>query len=314
MSIVCIRDILYAGHWWSDSIQVTIREAFAQTSSALSAVGIGESEPEAIWLLGHVLGCSPTRLRLRFDEEISQEALAKLKDLIDQRRRRIPLQHLLGTAPFLDFELAVTADVLIPRPETETLALAAIEIFKSRKDLGKPFRALDIGTGSGCLAISIAAAFPEAEVTAGDKSEAALRVAHRNAQACGASRIRFVQMDLLAARDSDFSDLDLIVSNPPYIPTGDIAGLQIEVRDHDPRLALDGGEDGLDFYRKLSEIAQAWLRPGASMLMEFGDGQAASLVGLFSGAGWNDISVEKDLSGRDRVLIVRSPQARQSRT
>lgn len=314
MSIVCIRDILYAGHWWSASIQVTIREAFAQTSSALSVVGIGEPEPEAIWLLGHVLGCSPTRLRLRFDEEFSQERLAKLKDLIDQRRRRIPLQHLLGTAPFLDFELAVTADVLIPRPETEILALSAIEIFKSRKDLGKPFRALDIGTGSGCLAISIAAAFPEAEVTAGDKSEAALRVAHRNAQACGASRIRFVQMDLLAALDSDFSDLDLIISNPPYIPTGDIAGLQIEVRDHDPRLALDGGMDGLDFYRKLSEIAQAWLRPGASMLMEFGDGQAASLVGLFSGAGWNDISVEKDLSGRDRVLIVRSPQARQSRT
>ncbi len=208
----------------------------------------------------------------------------------------------------------MTPDVLIPRPETEVLALAAIKALKSRKDPQHLFRALDIGTGSGCLAISIAVAFPKAEVVAGDKSEAALRIARRNAQACGASGIRFVPMDLLAARDSDFSDLDLIVSNPPYIPSGDIAGLQIEVRDHDPRLALDGGFDGLDFYRKLSEVGLAWLRPGAWMLMEFGDGQALALVDLFSGAGWNDISVEKDLSGRDRVLIVRRPQARQSRT
>lgn len=208
----------------------------------------------------------------------------------------------------------MTPDVLIPRPETEVLALAAIKVLKCQKDTRHPFHALDIGTGSGCLAISIAAAFPKAEVVAGDKSEAALRIARRNAQACGASGIRFVPMDLLAARDSDFSDLDLIVSNPPYIPSRDIAGLQIEVRDHDPRLALDGGFDGLEFYRKLSEIGLAWLRPGAWMLMEFGDGQAPALVDLFSGAGWNDISVEKDLSGRDRVLIVRTPQARQSRT
>jgi release factor glutamine methyltransferase len=280
----------------------------------LEAVGIDDPEPEAIWLLAHVLSSSPTRLRLRFDEEISQAPFAKLKELLDRRRRRIPLQHLLGTAPFLDFELEVTPDVLIPRPETEVLALAAIKALKSRKDPQHLFRALDIGTGSGCLAISIAVAFPKAEVVAGDKSEAALRIARRNAQACGASGIRFVPMDLLAARDSDFSDLDLIVSNPPYIPSGDIAGLQIEVRDHDPRLALDGGFDGLDFYRKLSEVGLAWLRPGAWMLMEFGDGQALALVDLFSGAGWNDISVEKDLSGRDRVLIVRRPQARQSRT
>lgn len=277
---------------------------------SLREAKIDASEAESLWLIAHLSGVSPTRIRLRFDEEISQTLFAKLRGLIELRSRRIPLQHLLGTAPFLDFELNVTGDVLIPRPETEQLALRAVEIARSKSRTGSALRILDIGTGSGCLAISIAAELPQAEVTACDVSGSALEIAKQNASTCGVARIKFLQIDILNASESSFSGLDLIVSNPPYIPASEIAELQIEVRDHDPRLALDGGADGLDFYRKLSQTGRSWLRSDGWMLAEFGDGQAPALVELFTKEGWNDISVEKDLSGRDRILIVRPPHAR----
>ncbi|MFM7804891.1 MAG: protein-(glutamine-N5) methyltransferase, release factor-specific, partial [Verrucomicrobiota bacterium] len=143
-------------------------------------------------------------------------------------------------------------------------------------------------------------------------SEAALRVARSNARRLGFEGIEFLHRDVFSLGESDVSGLDLIVSNPPYIPTAEIEGLDPEVRDHDPRLALDGGEDGLEFYRLLALRARGWLKASGVMLLEFGDGQEAVLPGIFAAAGWGEISTEKDLSGRERILIVHPSAARRS--
>lgn len=174
---------------------------------------------------------------------------------------------------------------------------------------GEPLKALDIGTGSGCLAIALAG-IPGVSVQAMDASEAALRVARSNAARLGFNGIEFLHRDLRSLGASEFQNLDLIVSNPPYIPTEEISGLDPEVRDHDPRMALDGGADGLEFYRILARLGRHWLRDSGCLLLEFGDGQAAALVRLFSEEGWCEISPEKDLSGRERILIVHPSAAR----
>ncbi|HAB15941.1 MAG TPA: hypothetical protein DCE44_05775, partial [Verrucomicrobiales bacterium] len=174
-----------------------------------------------------------------------------------------------------------------------------------------PAVALDWGTGSGCLALALAKSVPHLQVVAVDASADALRVARANAIAHRlADRIRFHQSHGFAALEGLQTGPDhplrfaAIVTNPPYIPTADIAGLSPEVRDHDPRMALDGGSDGLDCFRELAKVAKFWLNPTGKMFLEFGDGQAAALRELFASAGWSDIAVEKDLSDRDRVLIV----------
>jgi release factor glutamine methyltransferase len=232
----------------------------------------------------------------------------KLQDWLARRSTREPIQHILGWAPFLDFELHVTRDVLVPRPETEVLAQLAI---RRLAGAAAP-RVLDWGTGSGCLALALAQAVPSAEVHALDVSPDALRIARANAIAYRlADRIRFHPGDGFAALDSEFrnpqSAFDLIVTNPPYIPAAEVETLDPEVRLHDPRLALVGGDDGLECYRRLAAEALGWLKPGGWLLAEFGDGQAPALTDLFGKAGWNIEAVEKDLSGRDRILIVRAP-------
>jgi release factor glutamine methyltransferase len=207
----------------------------------------------------------------------------------------------------------VTRDVLVPRPETETLASLAIDRARALGD--GPLRILDFGTGSGCLAIALASRLPAAMVDAIDISPAALEVARDNATRAGvADRIRFLEGDGFAALptgesggDREDGGIDLIVSNPQYIPTAVITGLDPEVRDHDPRMALDGGEDGLDFYRRLAAEASGRLRPRGWLLAEFGDGQGPAIRDLMTGAGWGPSRLEKDLSGRERVIIAAIP-------
>lgn len=266
-------------------------------------------------ILSHVLERPRLRLYLEFDRPVEESALGTARELVRRRGHREPLQHLTGSAGFLDLDLQVTPAVLVPRPETELLAQLAIARLRSDTAVlpGRLRRVLDFGTGSGCLAIALAVALPETEIHALDLSAGALEVARQNATRNRAERIQFhlgdgfgALKDLLGGETRPF---DLLVTNPPYIPTAEIASLEPEVRDHDPRIALDGGTDGLDVYRRLSREASAWLRADGILLTEFGDGQAPALVELFTTAGWRPDAVEKDLSGRERVLIVRPPSS-----
>jgi release factor glutamine methyltransferase len=291
---------------------MTVLEILQRSTEYLAARGVDSARLNAELLLSHVLQKPRLRLYLEFDRVVTEADTARARELVRRRGHREPLQHLTGAVAFLGHELEVGPAVLIPRPETEVLAQAAIRLLQERQG-SEPVRILDFGTGSGCLAIAIAAAAPFAEVHALDLSARALEVAARNAHRCGQGRVHFHLGDGFAALTTGSGlfpgGLDLMVSNPPYIPTGDLATLDPEVRDHDPRAALDGGADGLDFYRRLSREAPAWLKPGAPLLLEFGDGQAPALLALFQDGGWRLEAVEKDLSGADRILIVRTPTA-----
>ncbi|MBX3730993.1 MAG: peptide chain release factor N(5)-glutamine methyltransferase [Verrucomicrobiae bacterium] len=288
-------------------MSLTVLEILRRSTEFLEARGVESARLNAELILSHVLRQPRLRLYLEFDRVVGAPETAAVRDLVRRRGRREPLQHLTGTAAFLGHELRVGPEVLIPRPETERLAQLAIERLR-RPDASATPRVLDFGTGSGCLAIAIAAAIPAAEVHALELSVPALDRARENARPLGTDRIAFHCGDGFAALPDGEGEprrgFDLLVANPPYIPTADIGSLDPEVRDHEPRLALDGGPDGLSFFRRLAvEASHRMRRPGCLML-EFGDGQAAAVRELFTNTAWTVERVEKDLSGRDRILIV----------
>ena len=285
---------------------MNLRDAIQIAETRFEMAGIESARLDAELLLGHLLDIPHLQIWMRQSESLSPSQSAKWERMIARRESREPLQHITGWTGFLDLELHVSRDVLVPRPETEVLAHLAIARLAV---CNSPARALDWGTGSGCLALSLAKAVPSARIVALDASPDALRIARANAIAHGlADRIRFVEGPGLTALDGIQEPYDLIVSNPPYIPSSEIEGLSPEVRDHDPRLALDGGQDGLDFYRELACTAFPRLNPGAPLLLECGDGQTGPVSDLFRSAGWQQESIEKDLSGRERVLIVARPR------
>jgi release factor glutamine methyltransferase len=227
-----------------------------------------------------------------------------VRELVRRRGNREPLQHIIGSTSFCGFEIKVNRHVLVPRPETEMLAERAWKFLEALNP--PPGAALDFGTGSGCLAIALAAQCPGAKVHAADISEEALRLARENATLHNLSdKIQFHSGDGFAALPRGLT-FDLIVSNPPYVPSGEIEALAPEVRDHDPRLALDGGADGLDFYRRLAAEASNHLRPAGRMLLESGDGQSEQIRRLFVQHKWVVESVEADYTGRPRILTLRS--------
>ena len=283
---------------------MTIRTAIQSHEAFLASKGVESPRLQVELLHAHLLKVPRLRLYLDLDREVSQAESRQLEALVQRRAERVPLQHLVGTVSFNGLELEVSGDVLIPRPETEILAQLAVQRLSALKKSAPV--ALDFGSGSGCLAIALAVGVPGVTVRAIDCSEAALAVARRNAQRHGvADRIRFHHGDGFAALPETTQSFDLLVSNPPYISSDEIATLDPEVRDHDPRLALDGGEDGLDFYRRLAAEAPGFLQPGAPVLLEFGDGQENDLRRLFSGSGWMFEAIENDLSGRPRIVIAR---------
>lgn len=292
----------------SDPVRLLLSDA----ASLLAAAGIESPALDAEILLEHVSGIPRLRRRLGIDPAPPPEVIGTFLSLVRRRADRIPLQHLVGTAPFLELSLRVNTHVLVPRPETEQLALLA----RRRLPAGTRARVLDLGTGSGCLALALATHEPLLEVHAVDLSSQALEVARQNAEAIGvADRVRFHLRDAFGpdARLEDLGAFDLIVTNPPYIPSDEIPKLMPEVRGHDPHLALDGGPDGLAPYRTLAMRADRWLLPGGWILAEFGDDQEVELAQLFADAGWPEISIEKDLSGRDRILIVRASRCGRGR-
>lgn len=289
---------------------IPVYQVLSEGTRRLEAAGVDEARVNVELLLSHVLQTTRLRLLLESQRPLSSAEATALEHLLQQRALRRPLQHLIGTAPFLEHAIEVTPDVLIPRPETEVLVQHALE--RARERRVPTLRILDFATGSGCIAIALAHALPTARIDALDISGAALDVARRNAVRHGcAERIQFHIGDGFEALSNSGLKpgtqglFDFVVTNPPYIPSGDIAGLDAEVRDHDPRLALDGGDDGLDFYRRLARESVLWLKEGGVLLAEYGDGQGPVVARLFEATGaWWKTRLEKDLSDRERIIIV----------
>jgi release factor glutamine methyltransferase len=278
---------------------VNIAKAIQGATATLAAAGVERPRVDAEWLMTHVLGCRRPELALRRGEELTEPQAGQWNTLIARRAERIPLQHLLGTAEFCGLEIAVNDHVLVPRPETEQLAEAAWQFANSHE---RP-TILDFGTGSGCLAIAIAVNCPLAEVHALEVSTDALAVARANAARHEVSdRIIFYEGDGFAALPGE-ARFDLIVSNPPYIPSAEIKNLQPEVRDHDPRMALDGGLDGMDFYRALAASAGERLRPAGRLMLEIGAGQAGAVTDLLA-ANWGGLEILADLNNVQRIVIA----------
>lgn len=280
---------------------MTVLEAIQKSTEFLTKKGVDSPRLQTELLLSHLLKMPRMKLYLNFERTLNSTEVDQLRELVRRRSQREPLQHITGSTSFCGYEIRVNRDVLVPRPETELLAECAWEFLAARP---APVSALDFGTGSGCLAIALAAKFPAAQVVALDISEAALAAARANAaQNQVAERIQFLCGDGFAALPAG-TTFDLIVSNPPYIPTAEIATLQPEVRDFDPHGALDGGADGLDFYRRLAREAREFLRPGGKIMLEFGDGQAPDIRALFENQKWIVEAVKDDYSQRARILIA----------
>jgi release factor glutamine methyltransferase len=281
---------------------VTVLEAIQKSSEFLAKKGVESPRLQTELLLAHLLKLPRMKLYLNFERTLSQIETDSLRALVLRRAAREPLQHIIGSTSFCGFEMAVNKHVLIPRPETESLAELGWQFLSTLNH--QPSTCLDFGTGSGCIAIVIAAKCQPTRVVAIDVSSDALGIARRNAAAHGvAERIEFRCGDGFSTLNGS-DKFDLVVSNPPYIASGEIATLEPEVREYDPRGALDGGADGLDFYRTLATSAGAFLKPGGRLMIEFGEGQAAEISKLFTGVGWIVESVKQDMAGRERFLVA----------
>lgn len=255
-----------------------------------------EYETDAWLLLEKVTGCTRFQYLTYPDTEIDDAAVTEYKAMLAKRAEHVPLQHIIGTQEFMGFEFMVNEHVLIPRQDTECLIEEAL------KRLKKGDTVLDMCTGSGCIIISLAKNVELSKAVGVDVSAEALEVAKANAKRNEAD-VSFRQSDLfINVRKEKF---DMIVSNPPYIESEVIEGLMPEVRDHEPRLALDGGEDGLIFYRRIIDEAGECLKPGGWLLFEIGHNQREAVCKLFEEADYVEISAVRDLAGLDRVCIAR---------
>jgi release factor glutamine methyltransferase len=281
---------------------VTVLEAIQKSGEFLEKRGVDSPRLQAELLLAQVLKLPRMKLYLNFERSLAEPEVNALREFVKRRGTREPLQHILGTTSFCGLEIAVNRHVLVPRPETELLAELG---WKFLSTCPQPATALDFGTGSGCIAIALATKCPLARFTALDISPEALQMAQQNAQQNAvADRIEFLRGDGFSALNGQ-APFDLIVSNPPYIPAAEIATLQPEVKDFDPHTALDGGMDGLDFYRQLSMGARTFLKQNGRLMVEFGDGQAAELKNIFEAQMWIVESVREDYSHRQRILTAR---------
>jgi release factor glutamine methyltransferase len=251
-------------------------------------------------LLLHVIGRNRAWLMAHGDDELPNEEAARFSRLVERRCGGEPIQYIAGEQEFYGLPFRVTPDVLIPRPETEHVVEKVLALAADFSDL----RILDVGTGSGTIAIAIAHQLPRAQITALDISTAALDVARGNAERNGvAGRVRFVESDLLAG--VTLEKFKVVVSNPPYVPTTDRESLSVEVREHEPGLALFAGEDGLDVYRRLIPAAFEVLDAGGYLLMEIGFGQSQAIEELMTRAGFDQIEFVPDLQGIARVACGR---------
>lgn len=293
---------------------MTVLESIQRSTQFLAKKGVETPRLQTELLLAHLLQMPRMQLYLNFERPLTSTEVDRLRELVQRRGQREPLQHIIGSTSFCGLELSVDRRALIPRPETELLAERGWDFLQQRSNAPhQPPVALDFGTGTGCLAIALACHCPDARVYALDISSEALSLARQNAQRHPAAcRIEFVAGDKLHALPPGVR-LDLILSNPPYIPTAEIAALEPEVRDFDPPTALDGGADGLDYYRYLAAEAAAYLNPDARLMVEIGDGQAARIRALFETQNWVVECLVEDYNQRPRILVLRcAPVARAS--
>ncbi len=278
----------------------TVRGAVDAAVARLAAAGVETPRVDAEWLLAGLVGVGRAGLAADGDRELAPSLAARYEAMIARRARREPLQQILGWEEFHGLRFTVTPDVLVPRPETERLVEWALALAPAAAS-----RAIDVGTGSGCVACALAASRPDLRVIALDASAAAATVARRNVEALGLSaRVGVVVSDLFAALDD--RAVDLIVANPPYVPTPALDRLQPEVVDHEPRLALDGGADGLRLIRRLVADAPARLTSGGWLVLEtFGGDQARAVADLMRRAGLTDVAIRSDLAAVDRFVAGR---------
>jgi release factor glutamine methyltransferase len=285
---------------------VTVLEVIQKSADFLAKKGVDAPRLQTELLLAHVLHMPRMKLYLNFERHLSDPELDSLRKLVQRRGQREPLQHLVGATSFCGLEIAVNRHVLIPRPETELLAEAGWQFLATLNP--RPSTALDFGTGSGCIAIAVAAKCVTAHLVALDVSPEALAAARQNATQNNVSdRIEFRQGDGFAALKAG-EQFDLIISNPPYIASAEIETLQPEVRNHDPRGALDGGADGLDFYRRLAAEAGPFLKPQGKIMLEFGEGQGGAIEAIFVARGWLIEAIREDYTQRQRFLMAHLPQ------
>lgn len=288
-------------------ISATFRSVLRKAVEALSSNHIEQARLEAELLLAHVLELRREDLIIYPDRELMDLQAEKFQQLVERRCRKEPLAYIIGHREFWSLPFEVNSKVLIPRPETEgvierVLNLAGDEASK------KNIRILDVGTGSGILAIVAALEFSKSRVTAVDNSSDALEVARKNAlRNQVAERIEFLKMDLLCDWNLPENDLhDYILSNPPYISSRELEQLMPDVRDYEPRVALDGGPDGLACYRRIIANAFPYLKRGGYLIFEVGDDQAGPVQqSLLAHGGLDEIEIVQDLSGRDRVVSAR---------
>lgn len=282
---------------------MTVLEAIQKSTDFLAKHGVESARLNAELLLAHQLQLPRMKLYLNFERVLTAAETDGLRELIKRRGSREPLQHITGSTSFCGLEFASNRHALVPRPETEMLAELGWQFLSTvHSELST---ALDFGTGTGCIAIALAAKCPNAKITALDVSADALALARQNAEANKVTeRIDFFQGDGFAALPHP-AQFDLIISNPPYIASAEIETLQPEVRDFDPRAALDGGTDGLDFYRRLAKEASRFLKPDGKIIVEFGDGQAEAIRQIFEAEKWIVEAVREDYSHRARILVAR---------
>jgi release factor glutamine methyltransferase len=282
----------------------TVLELLRWTTQHFAAKGIDTARLDAELLLAFALGVDRLRLYLDFEKPVLDEERARFRTLVRRRgEERVPVAYLTGVREFWSLPLAVTPDVLIPRPDTETLVEAVLARVARR---AAPLAVLDLGTGSGAIALALAKEWPEARVTATDLSDAALAVALGNAEALGlADRVRFASGDLFAAVAG--GRFDVIVSNPPYVPEADAAGLAPELG-HEPALALFAPGDGSALLRRIAREAPARLAPGGLLALELSPAQAADVTQCLREAGFEQLAEHRDLAGHVRALsALRGP-------
>jgi release factor glutamine methyltransferase len=274
---------------------VTIREVLLEATHRLEIQRISDPRRCAEVLVAHFLNVDRTFLYTHDDRTVSEDDYASIENAIYERINGVPVQYIVGHQEFYGRDFIVTPDVLIPRPETEYI----IDAVRDAKP-GDASRIIDVGTGSGCIAVTLALEFPMAHVFAGDISEPALRIAKRNASRLGAA-VHFVCMDVL---DSVFGTFDFVVSNPPYVRRGEFTHLQREVREHEPHVALFSPDDELEIYRRLIAASARILQPGGRLIMEIGFAMEDAVVALLN-AGWTKNPTLTDLQGIPRTVIAK---------
>jgi release factor glutamine methyltransferase len=278
---------------------ITAASLLSEGTRRLTLAGLGSARQDALRLMAHALGTDRLTVYVEPRRVVDERAVARFRAFVERRASHEPVQHILGFEEFRGLKIEVTPDVLIPRPETEGLVERALELLADRPGA----LVADIGTGSGAIACALAAARPDLEVLAVDQSLGALAVASDNVRTLGlATRVRLLAGDLFGPLASLGGGLDMVVANPPYCPSGVIATLPVEVERFEPRLALDGGPDGMRVLRRIIAEAPRFLRPGAWLLMEIGEEQAGPLASLMAAEGFSRIGARRDLRDVERYI------------